>query len=333
MKKISTCVLALIAILLSAGMLCQCKKKISNEENTTWEPTASDKIFFSAIELWGIDKIYMIDITGINELILSDTNFYTLLGITLMEVSHDASKISFYSPNPDTLYFGQILGHSILIENKISGGSYRHLDWSYDDSKLIFVKSRFNMDSMYISKADGTELSFIGIGNCPQWSPDGNRILFCLSDSIYTTNQDGTERINIAKGTNPVWTPNGLSIYFYNSGAWWNFDISGSQINKLFDFSATNVSSCVWSPGRTKLCYQSYDGDLFVMNRDGSSLTEVFDSYPYNSSSRAIHWSPDGTHIIFSFESKRIFIVTADGSKVHEIVPQNGSWFTCIDWR
>jgi len=284
-------------------------------------------------------EIYMIDITGINELISIHGE------INEMEVSNDASKISFTCYRPDTscvylLYLGQISGHSVLINNIISGG--RYADWAYDDSKIAFEKLGFNdRDSMYISKPDGTQLSFIGVGRYPQWSPDGNKILFSLGDSIYMVNKDGIGRMNIAKGTNPVWTPSGLSIYFYDSDAWWSFDLSNSQINKLFDLQNTttlylNTTSCTWSPDRTKLCYRSDDWSLYVRTISGNFPVKVLNVNP-ESIIYSIDWSPDGTQIAFSWSTKvqdnnSIFVVNADGSKVYKVVSLAGECL-CVDWR
>jgi Tol biopolymer transport system component len=331
---ISKYLLPLITLILSVGILYQCKKKTNNEEIETWKPTASDKIFFSYAAWMGVGNINMIDITGINELISIQGE------IIEMEVSNNASKISFNCYWHDTLNLGQIIGHSVLINNKISGG--RYADWAYDDSKIAFEKLGFNdRDSMYISKADGTKLSFIGLGRYPQWSPDGNKILFSLGDSIYMANQDGTGRMNIAKGTDPVWTPGGLRIYFYDSDAWWSFDLSNSQINKLFDLQNTttlylNTTSCTWSPDRTKLCYRSDDWSLYVKTISGNFPVKVLNVNP-ESIIYSIDWSPDGTQIAFSWSTKvqennSIFVVNADGSKVYKVVNLSGECL-CVDWR
>jgi Tol biopolymer transport system component len=324
MKKFSTGVFSLITILFCAGMLCQCNKSSNNDDSTTWKPGASDKIFFSSLEGWGIGKINMIDSTGVSELI-------SMQGwVDEMEISQDAAKIFFTSSG--TIYSGQILGHSVTVNNQISGGL--NLDLAPDGSKLVFERLGVNdRDSMYTSNADGTGLSFIGLGRDPQWSPDGIRILFCLGDSIYTANQDGTGRSVTAKGMSPVWTPGGQRIYYYDSGGWWSFDLSGSQINKLFDLL---VASCTWSPDRTKLCFRMQDGNLYIREITGTSPVKVFNDDPANSI-YSINWSPDGTQIIFSREQGAgqdvsIFIVNADGSKVWKIASPKG-YCTSVEWR
>ena len=75
----------------------------------------------------------------------------------------------------------------------------------------------------------------------------------------------------------------------------------------------------VWSPDGTRIAFESFregNGDIYVMNADGSGLTRLTSDPALDSSPS---WSPDGTRI--AFESSRegninIYVIDADGSNL-----------------
>lgn len=72
----------------------------------------------------------------------------------------------------------------------------------------------FSSDNQIIKmNIDGTELMNLGVGNHPQFSPDGSKIAF---DGLSVMNSDGTERQTLTDeiGEYPHFSPDGTKIVF-----------------------------------------------------------------------------------------------------------------------
>lgn len=95
----------------------------------------------------------------------------------------------------------------------------------------------------------------------------------------------------------------------------------------------TSLGGChpAWSPDGKTIAFCSYrdgNGEIYVMNADGSSQTNISNS---DSADQEPDWSPDGTKITFSsFPSYslwhwEIWVINADGSNKTKIT--ENSWF------
>jgi WD40-like Beta Propeller Repeat len=132
----------------------------------------------------------------------------------------------------------------------------------------------------------------------PAWSPDG--LKFAVGGNyfgIYLINVDGSNPTQITQpplGNDnfedhaPAWSPDGSKITFarcvdsngfgcYTTSHLWAVNADGSNPTKLTDILAYTHA---WSPNGTKIIFGSVDDsleprDLFVMNPDGSGLTNI----------------------------------------------------------
>jgi hypothetical protein len=136
----------------------------------------------------------------------------------------------------------------------------------------------------------------------PAWSPDG--LKFAVGDNgalgtygIYLINVDGSNPTQITQPPaspslfedhNPAWSPDGSKITFIRcvdangfgcgtTSHLWVVNADGSNPTKLTD---TLAWSHAWSPDGTKIIFGSVNDsleprDLFVMNPDGSGLTNI----------------------------------------------------------
>lgn len=127
-------------------------------------------------------------------------------------------------------------------------------EWSPDGTRISFTAllRRGGRPSVYVVKADGSDLKSLGYGALPEWSPDGSRIAFVdYGDTnsygeIVSVNPDGTDPRPLTR-TGSDTLPTGL----------------------------------VWSPDGSHIAFSSsHDGDeeIYVVNADGTGQTQLTDN-------------------------------------------------------
>lgn len=177
------------------------------------------------------------------------------------------------------------------------------------------------------------QLSVLGTGMQPAWSPDRSKIAFFAQSgqilSLHLMNDDGSGRTKLsstpvsASDTAPIWSPDGTKILFSVSptvltGYWAIINADGTGERSLF--GNLSASDPVWSPDGTKIAFAGPDYDIYVMNADGTGVKFVADTNfcvePWP------QWSPDGTKIAFvAYPNSRysIYVVNADGTGVKRL--------------
>ena len=173
------------------------------------------------------------------------------------------------------------------------------------DGRIVYYGALQGTYGYIVMNADGSGRILIlecgGDRQCrePQWSPDGLKIAFAMSEpdfsgpeSIYTINQDGSGLSRVTNGgydRHPAWSPDGTKI--------------------LFDHG-------------TVLCCD-VPRSLYVVNADGTGLTEIPRDNPMFREDDA-GWSPDGTQIAFSgmaqdYQEPGIYVMDAAGGLATKI--------------
>jgi len=127
------------------------------------------------------------------------------------------------------------------IQNLRPLGEQRYINVtiSPDQSKIAFELVGGNM---YVMNVDGGNIIDLGRGHRPQWSPDGEYIVYMVTEDdghnytsadIQAVRSDGTGRTQITDDTsmlfmNPSWSPDGERIIFndMNDGAIYTIEVS-----------------------------------------------------------------------------------------------------------
>lgn len=155
------------------------------------------------------------------------------------------------------------------------------------------------------------------------------RLVFQSEQDLFIMDGDGTDRHavgGICEGFEPSWRPSTQQIAFiHRCGPTGTFEVSAIRANGtgLQELLATDTdeSGPNWSnDGRLTLTSDTVGNrDVFVMNADGSGLTNITnhpatDAYPA--------FSPDGTEIAFISDRNGnfdLYVMNADGTDVREL--------------
>jgi TolB protein len=210
-----------------------------------------------------------------------------------------------------------------------------------------------------------TRLTVGGDVQLNAWSPDGTWIAYdsftgeVQGESwgdIYVIRADGTNPVNLtpgaARGAEPAWSPDGSQIAFTGEvdGVWEVFvmQADGSNPVRLTDLRAAMPNSRywptayepAWSPDGTRIAFsatgEQADNTIWLMNADGSDLTQLTDDLPAYQAWRP-SWSPDGSRIAYwAYRPDdglcyQIYAMEADGSNPtnitnHDSCNENPAW-------
>jgi WD40-like Beta Propeller Repeat len=147
--------------------------------------------------------------------------------------------------------------------------------WSRDGSKIVFFYG-----TIWVMNADGSGRTDLGVqGDSPQWSPTTDRIAFeWPGGGIGTMNAEGTGVTQITNGPErrPDWSPDGNRIVFEHG---FNLDVAnadGTAHHRLTTDGDVIDMSPKFSPDGTKIVWSRYrmpisePPKLWLMNADGT---------------------------------------------------------------
>ncbi len=203
-------------------------------------------------------------------------------------------------------------GRAVASDAYWDGG----LSWSPDGSKIAFTRSDGTEASIRLIQVDTASEEVLadvpGRESHPQWSPDGQRILYYVSTDdgrreVWAAGASGRQ-VGIAPGQ---FVGRGSAPPAGGCGG--DASDASRQLGSLND-----ASEPAWSPDCTHVVF-SHDDSLWLMRTDGTDLRRLT---PYDARrSRAPSWSPDGTRIAFArtnYENdewvSHIWLVNSDGT-------------------
>jgi Tol biopolymer transport system component len=247
-------------------------------------------------------------------------------------------------------------GKTYLTEDG-PGYSNREAAWSYDGSKIVYIRQAANdLPRLWIMAADGSgkqQLTFGGLGaDNPTFSPDGRSILFTGfttgTPELWVMNADGSHQITSTTGREVAfeskilqwsltgsYSPDGTKIAFGSTQSGnveiWIANADGSDpVQVTFaqdDPSSPDANAPSWSPDGSKIVFWSgiahgY-GNIFTMNPDGTGRTQLTFTPAPESSDNPI-WAANGQAILFDTNrdgSVETWIMNIDGSGQHALFP------------
>ncbi|MFQ5627155.1 MAG: TolB family protein [bacterium] len=212
------------------------------------------------------------------------------------------------SPDRATIYFTATLPGSRsyqLWKMQISGNklqklsddsfNYFHPSISPDGETLVYSRTKstdnYNGSLWTMSLKDGKEHFVYGTASdeqSPQWSPDGNEIVFVKNDDIYTVSIDNRElrriTINGYKNNYARWSPKGRQIAFQSrkddTTSVWVVSADGGDAKRIT--SGLDSRPC-WSTNGKQLYFirqtvnQSNIWEVSLENGRERQITDIID--------------------------------------------------------
>jgi Tol biopolymer transport system component/tetratricopeptide (TPR) repeat protein len=228
-------------------------------------------------------------------------------------LSPDGQKIAFHSWRRDRLGLQAVNAEGgdmedVIIGTQIEDGAP---SWSRDGTKIAFASNKEvdRKSRIYVGWIAGTgEPVELRLGESPDWSPQGDRIVHRGCDErgdncgLYIMDENGTNLTRLttdASDNAPAWSPDGSQVVFMSArdGNWeiYVVDLANPKPRRLTTNPA-NDGLPTWSPDGQRIAFLS-DRDgiwaIHLMNPDGGDkqqLTPTGGTYK-NWLSEQISWS------------------------------------------
>jgi Tol biopolymer transport system component/DNA-binding winged helix-turn-helix (wHTH) protein len=201
--------------------------------------------------------------------------------------------------------------------------------WSPDGQKIQYVKQGDD-SKVYLANADGSGeilLPFRG----GVWSADSKLITYHQRVSggnfevfVYTTETGKVRNVtnSDAFDADPSFSPDGKRVVFASvrdgNPEIYSINIDGTDLRRL-TFDPKTDAHASFSPDGTQILFGSdrekENGDLYLMNSDGSGVVKVAGWDKSNETAGPGGWSPDGTKIVFYSDRNGkddIYVVSAE---------------------
>jgi TolB protein len=273
--------------------------------------------------------------------------------------SPTGTEIGFVNEDSGAIYVGGPDGtglRRVVDVSTLPGGSDFRANftsrpaWSPDGTKIVFAAGSTASSHLYVVHVDGSGLLQLTNGSVsdrdPAWLASapaprtpfrGGKIAYFAStgdggNAIFTVAPNGTGRMQVthipylSACCRPSWSSDGKRILFSRGISEGNGELAvinadGSRLRVIPGDPLLVYNEPAWSPDGTRIAFSSGDGQLDIVQSDGTHLRQVF-SKPASCSVVDPSWSPDGTRLVFDFScnsnsgpgTTSIEVIGADGT-------------------
>ncbi len=161
--------------------------------------------------------------------------------------------------------------------------------------------------------------------------PGANGKIAYNGAGIYRINPDGSNNELVKSGNvyNAVWSSDGAKIAYLDSGTQIRITTADGTGSTLVCTCIDSESRMTWSPDGAMFAFHKRVGgvlQIFVVNSDGTGLTQITNGATGAEFSADPAWSPDGTKIAYARAGPSIWVMNADGSGAVDLTGASRSY-------
>ena len=159
--------------------------------------------------------------------------------------------------------------------------------WSLDGQRVAFVRSEGNAYGLYVldlaPEAKPVKVAVLSVNfrnACPDWSPDGARLVYNMDEDLWVAASDGSGAQQLrTDGYYPSWSPEGKYIAFFAkkpAPALMKMNTDSGQASKLVG-GVEGFGETAWSPWGSRIAFKASKvggkpGVLWVVEADGTKV-------------------------------------------------------------
>ena len=180
--------------------------------------------------------------------------------------------------------------------------------------------------SLYVSRADGTDVRLITSGEHPDWSPSGERIAYVIQTQVatqpsqvgvYTMKPDGTDRVKLVSSDGRPGFPHVVTRWSDDLVRRRRHDLYGARVGwpSEGDHGRDSRNRLSGLPTAAGSCSRAAhflgDGNIYITGAEGGPATVLAEG-------RRAAWSPDGDQVVFE-RGGDLYVINADGTGEHAL--------------